>query len=378
MLEGVKKEFCYGCSACATVCPKNSIEMIPDEEGFKYPVVDNVKCVGCGLCEKACPVLKPKGNVSSTVQKAYGVKHNNENVLRTSASGGFFTAISDVILAEGGVIYGAAFDDDMVVRHFRATTALERDRMKGSKYVQSDIGDTYLLIKKDLQDGKKVLFTGTPCQTDGLRRALQGRTDNRICVDLICHGTPSPLVFADHIKMIEAKTHKRVINYCFRPKKWSWHVHREIAYLSNGKEYHSNAYSDLWRTIYYMKLATKLSCHHCQYSCLNRPGDLTMGDCRGIDAVCPGFGSNKGVSLVLVNTPTGVEYFEKVRSAMKVIEISIDDVMQPPLREPSKQSGNRMKFMSVYRNKGYMSAVHACLGRLYYLKYNVKKLLNKN
>lgn len=126
MLEGVKKEFCYGCSACATVCPKNSIEMIPDGEGFKYPVVDNVKCVGCGLCEKACPVLQPKSNVSSTAQKAYGVKHNNENVLRTSASGGFFTAISDVILAEGGVIYGAAFDDDMMVRHFRATTARER------------------------------------------------------------------------------------------------------------------------------------------------------------------------------------------------------------------------------------------------------------
>ena len=122
--------------------------MIPDGEGFKYPVVDNVKCVGCGLCEKACPVLQPKSNVSSTAQKAYGVKHNNENVLRTSASGGFFTAISDVILAEGGVIYGAAFDDDMMVRHFRATTARERDRMKGSKYVQSNQTDTFSEIRK--------------------------------------------------------------------------------------------------------------------------------------------------------------------------------------------------------------------------------------
>ena len=377
MLDAVKQEFCYGCSACATACPRHSIQMKTNKEGFKFPIIDKEKCIECGLCEKVCPVLQPKPNISSTVQKAYCVKHKNSSVLQTSTSGGFFTAISDAILAEKGIIYGAAFDENMVVKQCRATNAYERDQMKGSKYVQSDIGNTYLLVKRDLEAGKQVLFTGTPCQIDGLKRALSGKTDNLLCVDLICHGTPSPLVFADHLKMIESKAHARVIDYRFRPKKWSWHIHREIAYLKNGKEYHSNAYSDLWRTIYYMKLATKLSCHHCQYSCLVRPGDITMGDCRGIDNVCLDFGSDEGASLILVNTSKGAEYFDRISSEMKVVEVSIDDVMQPPLREPSKQSGDRMKFMSVYQEKGYMAAVHACMGRLYCLKYNIKKLLNK-
>lgn len=377
MLEEVKKDFCYGCSACASVCPKCAIKMLPDKEGFKYPNINKEQCIECGLCEKVCPVLKCEDKKNYSIRKVYGVKHKDIDVLNTSSSGGFFTAISDVVLSEGGIIYGAAFDENMIVRHCRATNAVERNRMKGSKYVQSDIGNTYLQVKSDLQNGKKVLFTGTPCQVDGLIRSLRGKTDNLLCVDLICHGTPSPLVFADHLNMIAKKTHERVLDYCFRPKKWSWHVHREIAYLSNDKEYHSNAYSDLWRTIYYMKFASKLSCHHCQYSCLERPGDITMGDCRGIDAVCPEFGSSEGASLILVNTPKGLSYFQKIKPAMKVVDLVIDDVMQPPLREPSKQSVSRNKFMSIYKEKGYMAAVYACLGRLYWLKYNIKKLLNK-
>ncbi len=377
-MNDVKREQCYGCSACASVCGYSAIQMEADKEGFLYPHIDESKCVGCGLCEKVCPALNRKTNAESTVQHVYAIQHHDKSVLQTSASGGFFTAVSDAVLAEGGVVYGAAFDENMIVRHVRATKASERDRMKGSKYVQSDIGNTYQCVKQDLKEEKEVLFTGTPCQVDGLIRFLRGKTDNLLCIDLICHGTPSPLIFADHIKMLEKKAHARVVDYSFRPKEWSWHVHREIAYLSNGKAYHSNAYSDLWRTVYYAKLVTKPSCHHCQYSCLARTGDITIGDCRGIDRICPDFGSAEGASLILINTSKGAGYFESVRAAMKLVELRIEDVMQPPLKEPSKQSKERTKFWTVYHKRGYMQAIYACMGKLYWLKYNVKKVMNKN
>lgn len=378
MLKDIKKEQCYGCSACVFVCGCNAIQMKSDEEGFNYPHIDEMKCVGCGLCEKICPALNRETGVHSTVQHAYAFQHHAKSVLQTSTSGGFFTAISDVVLAEGGVIYGAAFDENMVVRHVRAMNNSERNRMRGSKYVQSDIGNTYLYVKNDLKEGKKVLFTGTPCQVDGLLHYLQGRTANLLCVDLICHGTPSPLVFADHLNVLERKAHAHVTNYSFRPKKWSWHVHREIAFFSNGKTYHSNAYSDLWQTVYYAKLATKPSCHYCQYSCLTRPGDITIGDCRGIDNVYQDFNSDEGVSLVLINTPKGAAIFESVQTGMKVAALRVEDVMQPPLKEPSKQSGAREKFWATYHKKGYMQAIYTCMGKLYWLKYNVKKVLKKN
>ena len=375
----VDKEKCYGCSACASVCPCSAIQMNADNEGFKYPHIIADRCIQCDLCVKVCPVIHNEFEKREFNQYIFATKHNDKNVLQTSTSGGFFTAISNVILNEGGVVYGAAFDNNMIVRHFRATNAADRDKMKGSKYVQSDLGNTFLSVKKDLQDGRKVLFTGTPCQVDGLIRSLQMKTDNLLCVDLICHGTPSPLVFADHLKLLEQKTNARIIGYHFRPKNWTWHVHREIAVLNNGKIYHSNAYSDLWRTIYYGRYVTKPSCHNCQYSSLNRPGDITMGDCRGIDRLCDNFGSDEGVSLVLVNSQKGLDYFNKIRNEMRIIEINnICEVMQPPLKEPSKQSSRRDKFWKTYHDKGYLEAVYSCMGKNYFLKYNIKKLLHIN
>lgn len=378
MLKDLKKEQCYGCSACSFVCVYNAIQMKKDEEGFDYPDIDKLKCMGCGLCEKICPSLDRKIDVHRTIQHAYAFQHRDKNVLQNSTSGGFFTAISDAVLSEGGVVYGAAFDENMIVRHIRATNHSERNRMRGSKYVQSDIGSTYLNVKNDLNKGKRVLFTGTPCQVDGLLHYLRTRQANLLCVDLICHGTPSPLVFADHLKMLEKKTHAHVTDYVFRPKIWSWHVHREIAFLSNGKTFHSNAYSDLWRTVYYAKLATKPSCHHCQYSCLDRTGDITIGDCRGIDRVCPNFNSDEGVSLVLINSSKGAAIFESLQAGMKVMELRVDDVIQPPLKSPSRQSGMRDKFWETYHKKGYMQAIYACMGKLYWLKYNIKKKLKMN
>lgn len=375
----ISKELCYGCSACASICSHKAIKMVADDEGFKYPVLTRDLCINCGLCEKICPINNIIDKQQDKEFKAYAIQHKDKDVLYSSTSGGFFTAISDAVLSEKGVVYGAALDDTMVVRHIRSTNPIERNRIKGSKYVQSDIGNTYLSVKKDLQDNKKVLFTGTPCQVDGLIHFLQGKTDNLICIDLICHGTPSPLIFAEHIKLLEKKTHSHVVDYCFRPKNWTWHTHREIITLSNGRKYHSSAYADLWRTIYYMRLANRLSCHHCQYSCMVRPGDITIGDCRGIDRICSDINSNEGVSLVLINTKKGDYYFNQIKDTMHIFEIDdITPIMQPPLQRPSKQNADRHLFMDIYHRKGYIQAIKACLGRTYRIKHFIKKRLKLN
>lgn len=376
MINIIEKGNCCGCSACESICPNQSITMTADEEGFFYPKVNHQSCVNCNLCNQVCP-LENKG-AKNTIIKTYAAKHRDVDVLKQSTSGGIFTALSDNVLSVGGCVYGASFDDSMVVKHQRAINAEERDTMRGSKYVQSDTRSVFSMVKKDLEEGKFVLFTGTPCQIDGLNHYLKGKTEGLLCCDLICHGVSSPLILKEHFKFISGRNRKKLTNYFFRPKRWGWHVHREIALFEGGKEYHSCAYSDLWRSIYYGRLATRPSCHSCQYSNLLRPGDITIGDCRGIDKLAPEFGSYDGVSLVLVNTQKGKEAFDDIRKQLIVREINIDDVMQPPLQEPSEPSGNRELFWNTYLEKGYKKAIDACFGHSYRLKYQVKKLLHKD
>ena len=199
------KKNCFGCTACAACCPYDAITMQTDNAGFKYPKVNTELCVNCGICDSICPSNQKSPNLfTPNIKKAYAVKHINPDVLEHSASGGVFTALSDYVLQSGGVVYGAAFDENMVVRHMRAENKLERDRMRGSKYVQSDLDNIFQLVKQDLKN-RNVLFTGTPCQIAGLKNFLRGREERLICCDLICHGVPSPLVFSEHLKLLKKR-----------------------------------------------------------------------------------------------------------------------------------------------------------------------------
>jgi len=343
-----------------------------DATGFSYPIVNQSKCIDCGLCDTICPFTKEQ--ILPPLQTCYAMQHKTAEILKKSTSGGVFIGISDKVLQEGGVVYGAAFDDAMVVRHMRAQTVEERDTMCGSKYVQSDIGDVFLQVKEDLKQNKPVLFTGTPCQVAGLRSFLRGKTEGLITCDLICHGVPSPLLFKEHLAFLSAKKRKKITGYYFRPKHWGWHVHREMAVFENGRQYHSTCYSDLWRNIYYSRVATRESCSNCPYSSLYRPGDLTIGDCRGIDKVLPDFGSDAGVSLVLVNTEVGRKAFEAVCDVFKIAEIDVQEVIQPPLKAPSKANASAPAFWGNFNKHGYKKALTMYFGKHFVLKYYLKKL----
>ena len=229
------KSECSGCTACMSICPKNAIEMVDDEEGFKYPHINKEKCINCGACYKICPNIKK--DETNTIEKAYGAKHKNENERLTSRSGGVFIALSDYILEVGGSVYGAELKENFEVIHNKATTKNQRDHFKGSKYIQSNMKNIIKEIQKDLQEDRKVLFSGTPCQVAGVKSVISKKyQDNLYTCDLICHGVPSEKIFKSFLEYIESKTNKKIKKFNFRDKRFGWNSHFETSIFEDGTE----------------------------------------------------------------------------------------------------------------------------------------------
>lgn len=237
MIEINNPADCCGCSACASICGHDAITMQPDSLGFLYPVVDTAKCVNCGLCEKVCAFndnYDTSQNFSEPI--AYGARQKDINEIMKSRSGAVFAALSDYILENGGVIYGAGYTDHFRVVHKRATTKEERDELRGSKYVQSDMRDIFRSVKADLQSGKVVLFSGTPCQTSGLNSFISRKLrDNLFLVDIVCHGVPSPYIWRDYIAYLEKKQGSKIVWVSFRDKEqFGWASHHETFKFERG------------------------------------------------------------------------------------------------------------------------------------------------
>lgn len=203
-----KEEDCTGCSACSHICPTNSISMVPDRYGFLYPCIDVSTCISCGLCEEKCPIknlVSQEQKIKVDAPAVYAAKHKNQDVRSSSSSGGVFTAVSDAVLNQGGMVAGAAFDKNLMVCHRLVDSKKERDYLKGSKYVQSVLGDVFVEIGHVLSSNRTVLFSGTPCQVAGLYAFLGKNPENLYTVDVICHGVPSPKVFSDYKEFLLKK-----------------------------------------------------------------------------------------------------------------------------------------------------------------------------
>lgn len=228
---------CCGCTACASVCVHNAITMQPDALGFLYPHVDSTKCVECGLCEKVCSFNDNEDSLTNRVNpQAWAARHRNINEVMKSRSGAAFVAISDYILEQGGVVYGAGYKDHFRVAHKRATTKEERDEFRGSKYVQSDLSGVFQMVKEDLRNGLMVLFSGTPCQTAGLNSFISRKLrENLVLVDIVCHGVPSPFIWRDYIAYLEKRSGRKISVVNFRDKEiYGWEDHRESFEFENG------------------------------------------------------------------------------------------------------------------------------------------------
>lgn len=380
MLAYDKKENCAGCSACMNICPLDAISMQADKEGFLYPVTDEEICNDCGLCQKICPFhndYRISGNFQQPL--VYAAKHRSDEVRMNSSSGGMFTAISDYILGNEGVIYGAAFDKDFKVCHQKAVNEGERNKFRGSKYVQSDLKGIFTEIKNELRQGKMVLFTGTPCQNAGLHAYLKKSYENLYLCDIVCHGTPSPLIFKDYIKYCERKNKSKIKAYYCRYKGNGWHSHTEKAIYVNGKEDYTSTLSQSYKNLFYSHTILRPSCHNCKFKNFQRPSDITIADFWGIERSMPEIDDNIGVSLVLINSSKGTKLFDKAKNQIHYRESNMTDCMQMNLREPYKPSLFREQFWQDYHANGieYILKKYGGLGAKQSAKRFIRNGLDK-
>lgn len=350
MIQITDKSQCCGCTACASICAHDAITMQPDALGFLYPVVDKDKCVDCGLCEKVC-AFNDHYDTSPNFEKpiAYGARHKDMREIETSRSGAAFIAISDYVLENGGIIYGAGYTDHFRVVHKRATTKEERDEFKGSKYVQSDMTGIFRLVKKDLCDGLTVLFSGTPCQTSGLNSYVGKRLrENLFLVDIVCHGVPGPYLWRDYLAYLEKKQGSPICWVNFRDKqKYGWAAHHETFKFANGGKMS-------FTFLFYKHIMFRKSCGKCHFTNTKRPSDITLADFWGLQRTDPTFNAdNKGCSLVLLNTEKGKRLFEAVQDRMNVISAKLENCLQPNMIHPTVIDPKRDKFEKDYIRHGF-------------------------
>lgn len=312
------KKDCCGCGACVQRCPKSCITMREDNEGFLYPEIDKNTCIDCGLCEKLCPVINQSEKRKPLI--VYAAKHNNEQIRMASSSGGAFSAIAECVIDQGGVVFGAKFNQNWEVVHGYTETKDGLAVFRGSKYVQSKIGESYKEAECFLIAGRKVLFSGTPCQIAGLKRFLRKEYDNLLTIDFICHGVPSPAVWREYLKeeiirqccikrlsISEVKT--QIESISFRNKRLGWNKYSFSLALSvtniGGNKKTVSLSEPLNKNIFLRGFLADLylrpSCYACPAKSLKSGSDITIGDFWGIQNIIPSFYDNKGVSIIIIN-----------------------------------------------------------------------------
>ena len=299
-----EKENCCGCSACFAICTKRAIQMKEDFKGYLYPEINTDLCIECNLCEKVCP-LKHEVTNDKFVKKAFGVKNKNTDERMRSSSGSVFIEAAKYILGQSGIVYGVKMQPDLKVEFDRAGTLEEARAFQGSKYVQSIKGESYKNVKEDLQKGKTVLFTGTPCEVAGLKKYLGKAYDNLYAIDIICHGVPSQQFLDNYMKGQEMRHKSKLREMIFRDKKYGWRHQKISMVFENDKNYHLPIWEDEFYRLFTGNYILRDSCYSCRYSNMNRVGDITIGDFWNINNVDETFEDSLGVSSVLVNTERG-------------------------------------------------------------------------
>lgn len=344
MIQVQNKKLCCGCSSCASVCPKHCIEMQSDAEGFLYPVVNAASCVNCGLCESVCPFLKVLN--ARAPRLVYAAKNLNEEERAYSSSGGLFSMIAKKVINDGGVVFGASFDDVWNVNHSYIEKITDIPKLQGSKYVQSRIGDSYKEVKEFLNQGKTVLFSGTACQIAGLKSFLHRDTENLITVDVLCHGVPSPKIWKEYVSLIQSKA--KIDTIYFRDKYVGWIDYCFTVKYVNGYVKRESHNDNLYMKGYLRSLYLRPSCHNCLVKGGRCGSDLTLGDFWGVEEILPELFDNKGTSVVLVNSLRGEELLKSIKPAMQ--EAQYDNVLKRNgcIEKSTPENKWRQEFWSLF------------------------------
>ena len=341
---------CTGCTACAAGCPKDAITMVRDSEGFSYPAVDLNACIHCGRCTAICPILRQREPMP--LPAAFAAWNADDQIRRHSTSGGAFTALAEYILEGGGVVYGAALDGKQHLRHVACFRKEDLWRLRGAKYVQSDLGQTFREIREALKK-RPVLFSGTPCQVDGLYRFLGGKPENLTTCDLVCHGVPSPGVWEDMVRSMERRKGKAIQSVRFRDKVTDWKDSHLTLIYGDGTVDSAPLFATEYGRAFGRALFLRPCCHRCAYTNLNRPGDFTLGDFWGLGPDELPEQQTRGISLLLVNSPHGSYLFDQLPLRRQAFPIERAVAGNPRLAFPLAPPPDRAAFFAAYTLKPF-------------------------
>lgn len=407
MIKIDNKQNCSGCSACVQACPKQCISFEEDEQGFRYPSVNYELCVNCGLCEKVCPCINE--NEQTMPLDIYAAKNPDEEIRKESSSGGIFTMLAESIIDEGGVVFGARFNEKWNVIHDYTETKDGLVAFRGSKYVQSIIGDTYKQVRDFLKAGRKVLFSGTPCQIAGLRLFLRKEYDNLYTVDFICHGVPSPGVFRwylqEEINNYAARQSSEKIQFCsspihsipkrdvllpegvsiedirFRDKREGWKKYSFVLLLAEasaeGKKntvlFSSNVCENTFLKGFCSDLYLRPSCHKCPSRDFKSGSDIIIADFWGQEYMFPDFDNDTGVSSVIVKTEKGRHLLSILKNPI-IERKNIDQVLlyNPSLVFSKPAPSQSRKFWNMPLNMTFHARVNKARTISYWKRVYIK------
>lgn len=370
MIEVQDQTKCTGCEACVSVCPESCISMESDENGFRYPKVDLNYCINCNACIGLCP--EPITCVKEPV--VYAAYAKDEAIRLQSSSGGVFTVFAEYILDSGGVVVGAYLDCDLQVKHVCIERKTDLSKLRGSKYIQSTVGTVFKDVKRFLDSGRIVYFTGTSCQVHGLKNYLKNDYINLICQDMACNGVTSELLWSKYVEYIEKKYRSRVMTFNFRNKCSGWKQYSVAAKLENGKTVTIRAYDDLFMRAYKSKMFMRPSCYACRLKGIGREVDITLADYWGVEHIVPEIDDDKGISLLIVQSEKGRQLLERVKKRMFLEETNLNGAVSfnPALVVSVVQQENSAAFIEALKKCDFRKTVWKYCGDTFVLNLKVK------
>lgn len=349
MIEINDKVNCTGCSACASICPKGCISVHEDAEGFDYPVVDSTKCINCHLCEKICPVSLPQPLANNTFTVC--VQNKDETVRSKSSAGGVIGAVYHAVFQQGGVVYGAGYNADNIVRFMRAESLEECFRLKlfASKYVPAELDGVLTKVKADLDNGRIVGFAGLPCQVAGLHSFLRHDYENLWLIDLTCYGVPSRKLYREYLEYLENTYHDKIADVRFRDKSFGYAAPTMSVELASGKVKSQNCLVKSYLRCFFKDIASRLSCYECHFKTVDRVSDITVGDMRSVHKFVPGMDDDLGTTVLYVHSEKGKRIVKTIGGQVRIAEVPIEDVLSTSGKKmisSPKMNSKRNEFFS--------------------------------